>query len=61
MRISKDLYKLENGVIVSVGQNETAPINSKLWCGYDYVAQLWVFEGKKDTRTLEELKASIGK
>ena len=30
-----------------------------LWNGYDYEKQEWVFEGKKDTRTLGELRAAI--
>jgi len=31
--------------------------DGKLWNGYDYEKQEWVFEGKKDTRSLEELRA----
>ena len=33
--------------------------NGKLWCGYDYDKQIWIYEGKEDTRTLKELKACI--
>ena len=35
--------------------------NGKLWCGYDYDKQIWIYEGKEDTRTLKELKACIEK
>lgn len=45
-RISNDEYRTVDGV-------------RKLWSGYDYEKQEWVYEGKKDTRTLEELQASI--
>jgi len=42
MRISNDIYKITNGKKI-------------LWKGYDYKNQYWVFKGKRDTRTLEEL------
>ena len=35
--------------------------NGKLWNGYDYDKQEWVFEGKKDTRTLEEIQEAVKK
>lgn len=45
-RVSSDQYKMVDGVRV-------------LWNGYDYEKQFWVFEGKRDTRTLEELQATF--
>lgn len=30
-----------------------------LWNGYDYKKQEWVYQGQKDVRTLEELRAAI--
>jgi len=48
MRTSKDIYKIINGKKI-------------LWKGYDYKNQYWVFEGKKDTRTLEELRKATKK
>lgn len=61
MRTSKDQYKLPSGEIVSISQMERPPQGAVIWNGYDYQNQVWVFQGKKDTRTLEELKASISK
>ena len=61
MRFSKDQYRLQDGRIVGVSQSEEAPEGATLWNGYDYVKQEWVFEGKKDERTIEELKAAIEK
>lgn len=46
MRTSNDEYKEIDGERV-------------LWNVYDYKNQYWVHEGKRDTRTLEELQASI--
>lgn len=57
-RTLNDVYKLANGQLIEVGQNEQAPPLAKLWHGYDYNNQYWVYEGEKDTRTLEELQAS---
>ena len=48
MRTSKDIYKTINGKKI-------------LWKGYDYKNQYWVFEGKKDIRTLEEIRKAIKK
>lgn len=45
-RVSNDEYKEVDGVRI-------------LWNGYDYDKQYWVFEGKRDTRTLEELQATF--
>ena len=45
-RVSGDEYRIVNGVRI-------------LWNGYDYVMQCWVFEGKRDTRTLEELQEAM--
>lgn len=59
MRKSNDEYRLPTGEIVSVSQwdiNEL-PEDAKLWNGYDYENQYWVHEGKRDMRTLEELRA----
>ena len=33
--------------------------NGKLWNGYDYTNQYWVYEGKRDTRTIAELEQAI--
>ena len=41
--MSNDEYRIIDGVSV-------------LWNGYNYEHQYWVFEGKEDTRTLEELQ-----
>ena len=56
MRTSKDIYRLASGQFLAVSQSEQPPKGSKLWQGYDYERQYWVFEGKQDTRTLEELR-----
>lgn len=62
MRTSHDQYKFTaDGPIVYVPQTVEPPENAFLWNGYDYEKQEWIFEGKKDTRTLEELRATIGK
>lgn len=61
MRTSRDEYKLPNGNIVAISQMEKPPEGSVIWNGYDYVNQFWVYNGKKDVRTLEELKIAIGK
>lgn len=58
MRQSCNQYKLEDGSLVNAPDN-TAPDNSILWMGYDYAEQCWYFEGKPDTRTLEQLKMAL--
>lgn len=55
MRTSKDIYKLDNKLI-AVSCAEFPPVGSILWQGYDYEKQMWIFEGKKDERTLEEIR-----
>lgn len=59
MRISNDIYKTKEGNLISINQMQEPPQNSTLWQGYDYSKQCWMFEGKKDTRTLEELKNQL--
>lgn len=63
MRTSCDQYKLPNGAIVNA---TSADIETRikadggvLWNGYDYEKQYWVHNGKRDTRTLEELKLAL--
>lgn len=56
MRNSNDIYKLSNGKLISINQMTKSPKDSKLYTGYDYDLQEWRFEGKKDIRTLKELK-----
>ena len=46
-------------MLVSVDQTNEAPEGSQLFTGYNYNTQEWYFKGKPDTRTLEELKASM--
>lgn len=57
MRTSKDEYILTNGEIIALSQNEIPPQGARIYNGYDYHNQYWVFGGKRDTRTLEELQA----
>ena len=63
MRTSCDQYKLPKGQVVNAPtediKQEILKDGGILWKGYDYDNQYWVFEGKRDTRTLEELQASI--
>jgi len=59
MRTSSDEYILPSGEIIAVNQTTEPPLNAKLYNGYDYVNQYWVFKGQRDTRTLEQLKASL--
>lgn len=61
MRTSNDIYKTKEGQLIEVDQMTEPPTGSIIWQGYDYTNQYWVFKGKKDTRTLEELKKSINK
>lgn len=56
-RISKDEYKL-NGESIFIGGMDEVPEGAELWSGYNYDKQEWWFNGKKDTRTLEELRAN---
>ena len=59
MRTSKDIYKLVNGKLMAFSQDVYPPVGAKIWTGYDYKNQYWIYEGKKDTRHLKELRASI--
>ena len=59
MRKSNDVYKMPNGELIEINQMTQPPENAKLWQGYDYEKQEWVFNDKKDIRTLEELKANL--
>ena len=61
MRTSKDEYKMPNGEIVAISQIEQPPEGARIWNGYDYINQCWIFNGERDTRTLEELKAAMVK
>lgn len=60
-RLSCDQYKLPTGTVVNVPTAEILTEVIKdggiLWNGYDYENQEWIFRGKKDVRTLEELQA----
>lgn len=58
-RVSCDQYKLPDGTLVLVSGAERPPEGSVLWNGYDYDKQYWVYEGERDTRTLEELQAKM--
>ena len=58
MRTSNDEYILPDGKIISLGQDQKPPQEAKIWNGYDYQNQYWVYQGKRDTRTLAELRAS---
>ena len=57
-RTSKDEWKLPDGSILALTQDQEPPAGAIVWNGYDYEKQEWVFEGKKDTRTLEEIRAA---
>lgn len=63
MRKSCDQYRLPHGVIVNAPteaiRQEILKDGGVLWNGYDYDQQHWVYQGKKDTRTLEELRAAM--
>lgn len=59
MRTSCDQYKLSTGELVNVSQMHTPPEGAVIWNGYDYEKQQWIFEGKPDTRTLEQLMKHI--
>ncbi|MCX6724220.1 MAG: hypothetical protein NT155_03575 [Candidatus Staskawiczbacteria bacterium] len=58
MRTSNDEYILPDGKIISLGQDQQPPKEARIWNGYDYQNQYWVYQGKRDTRTLTELRAS---
>ena len=59
MRTSKDEYKTKEGNIIAVSQDVKPPEGSKIWNGYDYKNQYWVYQGEKDKRTLKELYQAI--
>lgn len=59
MRTSANQYRLLDGQIVTAHDIAELPSGAKLWNGYDYEQQFWVYKGERDTRTLEELRASI--
>lgn len=59
MRTSHDIYKLPDGSTVAIDGMTPPPVGATLWKGYDYDQQFWVWEGKRDTRTLDELRADI--
>lgn len=61
MRTSTDEYITKDGKIVAVSQDELPPEGSRIWNGYDYKNQYWVFHGERDTRTIEELRQSLAK
>lgn len=56
-----DEYKTKDGKIVAVSQSDAPPEGSRIWNGYDYQNQFWVFHGKRDTRTIAELRQAIYK
>lgn len=58
-RTSKDEWKLPGGEIVALSQDEMPPAGEIVWNGYDYEKQEWVYNGKKDTRSIEELRAAF--
>lgn len=58
-RTSNDQYKLVTGEIIELNQMQEVPQGAILWNGYDYEKQYWVYNGERDTRTLEELQSSL--
>ena len=42
--------------MLEVNQMTEVPASAKIWQGYDYDKQMWIFNGKPDTRTLAELQ-----
>lgn len=46
-RTSRDIYRTEYGKLIAVACYEKPPANAKLWRGYDYEKQYWVFDGKR--------------
>ena len=61
MRTSNDTYKMSDGSLKNIDQITSIPLNATLWQGYDYINQYWVYEGKRDVRTLEQLQQAINK
>ena len=67
MRTSKDEYINPAGRLIMLPNNKyqsqefIKEHKLKLYNGYDYENQCWIYKGKKDTRTLEELKAATNK
>ncbi len=66
MRTSKDEYINPLGQIILLSQSEQSEEfikkqGLKLYNGYDYKNQYWVFNGAKDNRTIEELRAILKK
>ena len=61
MRTSQDEYIFVDGTIVSISQDKEPPKGAKIYNGYDYKKQYWVYKGKKDIRTIEELKKELKK
>lgn len=59
MRMSKDEYILPNGEIIALSQDKQPPKDAKIYNGFDYKNQCWIFEGKKDNRTIKELEESL--
>ena len=59
MRKSQDQYITADGQIVTLALDAPKPPGLILWNGYDYENQYWVHNGKRDTRTIEELKTAI--
>lgn len=55
-RVSCDQYRLPDGTLVDVPLDTFPPNGATLWKGYDYNKQCWVFEGKRDTRSIDELQ-----
>lgn len=58
-RQSKDEYILPTGEIIAVSCAEQPPRSAMLYNGYNYDTQEWWYKGAKDTRTIEELQASM--
>lgn len=64
MRTSKDEYINPLGQKIQLSQNEQSldfikANGLKIYNGYDYNKQCWIFNGERDTRTLEELKQAL--
>jgi len=59
MRTSKDEYILPSGEIITLSQDQQVPENAKIYNGYDYQNQCWIFKGEKDNRTIDEIKSLL--
>jgi hypothetical protein len=59
MRTSKDIWLLLSGELIALSQDEKPPQGATVWNGYDYALQCWIFEGRRDTRSIEELRATV--